>query len=132
MIGVDLKKDCSILHRAYNDAQGVTARFNQHLLERINQELEANFKVQHFGHYAFYNPYQSRIEMHLVSLRDQAVHIGKTEIRFKLGESIWTKNSYKYTFPEFAHLAAEGGFRVERIWTDPQKLFSVQYLSVSP
>ena len=130
LIGVDLKKDFNILHRAYNDSQGVTAQFNKHLLVRINQELDANFQLNQFGHYAFYNPGQSRIEMHLVSLKNQMVRIGESEIFFKLGESIWTESSYKYTLEEFAQLAASAGFNVERVWTDPRNLFSVQYLKV--
>lgn len=130
LIGVDLKKDFNILHRAYNDAQGVTAQFNLHLLERMNRELDADFKMDQFSHYAFYNPGQSRIEMHLVSLNHQVVHIGDNEIPFKLGESIWTESSYKYTPEEFAKVAAAAGFVVEHVWTDPQQLFSVQYLRV--
>jgi dimethylhistidine N-methyltransferase len=130
LIGVDLKKDFNILHRAYNDAQGVTAHFNLHLLERINQELDADFQLDQFSHYAFYNPGQSRIEMHLVSLKHQLVHIGENEFSFKLGESIWTESSYKYTQIEFAQLAACAGFTVECVWTDAQQLFSVQYLKV--
>jgi len=130
LIGVDLKKDFNILHRAYNDSQGVTAQFNKHLLVRMNQELDANFQLNQFEHYAFYNPGQSRIEMHLVSLKNQTVRIGESEISFKLGESIWTESSYKYTLDEFAQLAATAGFTVERVWTDPRELFSVQYLKV--
>jgi dimethylhistidine N-methyltransferase len=126
LIGVDLKKDFNILHRAYNDSQGVTAQFNKHLLVRMNQELDANFQLNQFGHYAFYNPGQSRIEMHLVSLKNQTVRIGESEISFKLGESIWTESSYKYTLDEFAQLAASAGFTVKQVWTDPRKLFSVQ------
>ena len=130
LIGVDLKKDFNILHRAYNDEKGITARFNLHLLERINQELAGDFQLDQFSHYAFYNPGQSRIEMHLVSLKHQVVHIGESEFSFKLGESIWTESSYKYTPAEFAQLAACAGFAVERVWTDAQQLFSLQYLKV--
>lgn len=128
LIGVDLKKDFNILHRAYNDSQGVTAQFNKHLLARINQDLDGTFQLQHFGHYAFYNPGESRIEMHLVSLKNQCAQVGEVEITFKLGESIWTESSYKYTLEEFAKLAATAGFTVERVWTDARQLFSVQYL----
>ncbi|HEU5377123.1 MAG TPA: L-histidine N(alpha)-methyltransferase [Ktedonobacteraceae bacterium] len=130
LIGVDLKKDFNILHRAYNDSQGLTAQFNKNLLVRMNQELGANFQLQHFGHYAFYNPAQSRVEMHLVSLKNQTVTIGEMEIPFKLGESVWTESSYKYTLDEFAHLAASAGFSVRQVWTDARQLFSVQYLTV--
>ncbi len=130
LIGVDLKKDFNILHRAYNDSQGVTAQFNKHLLVRMNEELGADFELKHFGHYAFYNPTQGRVEMHLVSLRNQVVHLGEAEIAFKLGESVWTESSYKYTLAEFAQLAASAGFTVEQVWTDARQLFSVQYLTV--
>lgn len=130
LIGVDLKKDFNILHRAYNDQQGVTALFNLNLLVRINRELGANFQLDQFQHYAFYNPRQSRIEMHLESLKNQVVQIGKTEFSFKLGESIWTESSYKYGLDDFAQLAAKAGFTLERAWIDAQELFSVQYLRV--
>ncbi|HEX7734666.1 MAG TPA: L-histidine N(alpha)-methyltransferase [Ktedonobacteraceae bacterium] len=130
LIGVDLHKDFTILHRAYNDAQGITAQFNKHLLERINRELGANFQLQNFGHYAFYNPHRSRVEMHLVSLQKQTVRVDQAEIAFKRGESIWTESSYKYALDDFARLATGQGFTVERVWTDPRELFSVQYLSV--
>ncbi|WP_245994077.1 L-histidine N(alpha)-methyltransferase [Tengunoibacter tsumagoiensis] len=130
LIGVDLKKDFALLHRAYNDRDGVTAQFNLHLLERINQELGADFQREHFNHYAFYNPEAGRIEMHLVSLQEQAVRIEQMPIHFKRAESIWTENSYKYSLDEFARLAAGAGFTVRRIWLDKEALFSVQYLSV--
>ncbi len=131
LIGVDLKKDFNLLHAAYNDHQGVTARFNLNLLVRINEELGADFQLDQFAHYAFYNPIEGRIEMHLASLKNQIVHIGTVEIPFKRGESIWTESSYKYTLEEFAHLAATAGFSVKQVWTDPQELFSVQYLTVN-
>ena len=130
LIGVDLKKDFNILHRAYNDSQGVTAQFNKHMLARINAELDGDFRLEQFGHYAFYNPGESRIEMHLVSLKKQEVRIGDAEISFKLGESIWTESSYKYTLEEFAQLAAITGFSVKQVWTDERQLFSLQYLTV--
>ena len=128
LIGVDMQKDFNILHRAYNDAQGITAQFNKHLLERINRELQADFQPQQFAHYAFYNPAQGRVEMHLVSLQAQVVHLGEHAISFQSGESIWTESSYKYAPEDFAALAGSAGFSVERVWTDPQRLFSVQYL----
>ncbi len=132
LIGVDLKKDCALLHKAYNDCSGVTAQFNLHLLERINQELYADFQIDQFMHYAFYNPTEGRIEMHLVCSRSQCVSIGSTVIPIKEAESIWTESSYKYTLEEFAQLANRAGLKVERVWLDEDALFSIQYLSVTP
>ncbi|HEX4204870.1 MAG TPA: L-histidine N(alpha)-methyltransferase [Ktedonobacteraceae bacterium] len=130
LIGVDLKKDGNVLHRAYNDGQGVTARFNLHLLERINQEFTPGFPVDQFRHYAFYNPRHGRVEMHLMSVQPQRVQLDDQTIMFAQGETIWTESSYKYTLDEFAHVAGEAGFAVEHTWLDPQRLFSVQYLVV--
>ncbi len=128
LIGVDLKKDPGVLHRAYNDGEGITAAFNLNLLERINLELNCDFQIECFEHYAFYNPGEGRVEMHLVSLRDQTVHLDNVTIPFARGESIWTESSYKFNLDEFEQMAAAAGFRVERVWTDEQQWFSIQYL----
>jgi len=128
LIGVDLKKDPAVLHNAYNDSEGVTAAFNLNLLERINRELDCDFQLDAFEHYAFYNPRESRVEMHLISQRRQVVHIDGETISFIKGESIWTESSYKYNLDEFEQMATVAGFRVERVWADERQWFSVQYL----
>ena len=128
LIGVDLKKDPDVLHRAYNDSQGITAAFNLNLLERINRELNCDFRVDQFQHYAIYNPGEGRVEMHLVSLRDQVVHLDGNTIAFATGESIWTESSYKFNLGEFEQMAVAAGFKVEHTWTDEKQWFSVQYL----
>jgi uncharacterized SAM-dependent methyltransferase len=128
LIGVDLKKDPQRLHAAYNDAKRITAKFNLNLLARINREADGDFELSQFAHYAFYNPTAGRIEMHLQSLRDQVAHLAGESFEFREGETIFTESSYKYTLDEFAALARESGYAVQHVWTDPQKLFSVQYL----
>ena len=128
LIGVDLKKDANVLHAAYNDARGVTARFNLNLLARINSELGADFDPRRFRHYAFYNAPLGRIEMHLVSLERQAVRIGRHRFELERGETIHTENSYKYSVEEFRALAAEAGFRGTRLWRDRRGLFSLHGL----
>jgi len=129
LIGVDLKKDPAVLHSAYNDSEGLTAAFNLNLLERINRELDSDFQLDGFEHYAFYNPRESRVEIHLVSKKSQVVHIDGETISFARGESIWTENSYKYNLDDFEQMAAAAGFRVERVWADERHWFSVQYLT---
>lgn len=132
LIGVDRKKDQDVLHSAYNDREGITAAFNLNLLERINRELNCDFQLEWFQHHAFYNPEAGRIEMHLISLRDQVIHLDNVSIPFTKGESIWTESSYKYNLDEFAGISVAAGFEVERIWTDEQQWFSVQYLVNTP
>lgn len=131
LIGVDLKKDRQTLEAAYNDAQGVTAAFNLNLLARINRELDGNFALDQWEHRAFYNAVEGRIEMHLVSSRDQPVRIGNAAICFDRGETIHTESSYKYSLDGFAALAKSAGWQVENVWTDPKRLFSVQYLIIA-
>ncbi|HZD19590.1 MAG TPA: L-histidine N(alpha)-methyltransferase [Burkholderiales bacterium] len=125
LIGVDLKKDANVLHAAYNDAQGVTAAFNLNLLSRINRELGGDFSLSRFAHYAFYNPLAGRIEMHLVARDAHLVNIGSYRFSFDRGESIHTENSYKYSVPEFARLAASAGFEAAKCWTDARQWFGV-------
>lgn len=128
LIGVDLKKDRARLEAAYDDAEGVTAEFNLNLLDRINRELDADFELDAFEHRALYNADAGRVEMHLRSLADQSVSIGDEEIPFAEGETIHTESSYKYDVAEFQRMAADSGFSPERVWTDPNELFSVHFL----
>ncbi len=116
------------LHQAYNDRHGVTARFNLNLLRRINLELGADFDLEGFEHYAFFNPALSRIEMHLVSLREQRVTLGDQTFHFARGENIHTENSYKYSLEEVVRLGEECGFSHLHAWTDEEDLFSIHYL----
>jgi len=130
LIGVDLQKDPAIIKAAYNDKKGVTADFNKNILAHINRELDADFDLDRFEHLAFYDAEHGRIEMRLVSLSDQCVQIGSTRISFREHEPVLTEYSYKYSLEGFAALAAAAGFEVVEVWTDPQRLFSVQYLKV--
>jgi len=128
LVGVDVKKDPNLLHAAYNDSQGVTAKFNLNLLSRINAELGGDFEVGKFVHYAFYNAPMGRIEMHLASLERQTANVGSYRFRFAPGESIHTENSCKYSVEEFQALAAQAGFRGEKVWMDDARLFSLHGL----
>jgi dimethylhistidine N-methyltransferase len=129
LLGADLKKDPRVIDAAYNDSQGITAAFNRNLLVRINRELGADFPVERFWHHAFYHPGEGRIEMHLVSQRDQCVHLGSERITFREGESIRTEYSYKYSLADLRALAAVAGFEVRRVWSDAERYFTVQYLT---
>ena len=127
LIGVDLQKDSSILEAAYNDSEGITADFNKNLLRRMNRELGATFDLAAFDHEAVYNGDAGRIEMYLISRRAQRVRIADQVVEFERGERICTEYSYKYTLDGFDRLARTAGFTVERVWTDPNRYFSVQY-----
>ncbi len=131
LIGVDLRKDAGILHAAYNDAAGVTAEFNLNVLRRVNRELDADFDLDAFSHDARWVPEMGRIEMHLVSDRDQEVRVNGHSFVFAAGESIHTEDSHKYDVDEFHALAAKAGWRVFRHWTDADNLFSLHYLRVA-
>lgn len=125
VVGVDLKKDPATLHAAYNDAQGVTAAFNRNVLGRMNRELGADFDVNAFAHYAFYEPAKGRIEMHLVSLRRQVVTVSGRKFTFADGESIQTECSYKYDLPAAEQLARSAGLHLLDAWLDEERRFAV-------
>jgi len=128
IIGVDLEKDERVLHPAYNDAAGVTARFNLNVLVRINNELGGNLDLSAFAHRAIYNRDRHRIEMHLVSRKPQTVRILGRSFAFAAGESIHTESSYKYSLARFTALARDAGWRSKASWTDANGMFSVHAL----
>jgi L-histidine N-alpha-methyltransferase len=128
LIGIDLKKDPRILERAYNDRAGVTAEFNVNALRHLNREVGTDFDLDAFEHLAVWVEDQSRVEMHLVSKREQIVHIGDESVNIKKGEHLTTEFCHKYTLESFADLAATAGLSVSRVWMDAERLFSVQLL----
>jgi dimethylhistidine N-methyltransferase len=131
IIGADLEKNERVLRDAYNDASGVTARFNLNVLVRMNRELGGNFDLSAFAHRAIYNRERHRIEMHLISKKTQTVRMLGTSFSFRPGETIHTENSYKYSVERFAALASSSGWTVRESWTDEKKMFSVHALTVS-
>lgn len=132
LIGADLHKDADILLPAYNDSEGVTADFNLNLLARANRELGADFDLDGFSHDARYDAAAQRIEMHLISRREQTVRIGERRFNFGDGESILTEYSHKYTTDGFQALGRRAGFEPSRVWVDENRLFSIHYMAVQP
>ncbi|MDH5590593.1 MAG: L-histidine N(alpha)-methyltransferase [Gemmatimonadota bacterium] len=128
LVGFDLLKSVEVLLPAYDDAAGVTARFNLNLLARLNAELGADFDLCAFRHQAPFNEAASRMEMHLVSVRSQEVRVGGRTFAFGEGERLVTEYSYKYAPEAFAALAASAGLAARRSWTDAGGLFCVQLL----
>ncbi|HET8866544.1 MAG TPA: L-histidine N(alpha)-methyltransferase [Gracilimonas sp.] len=127
LIGFDLIKDRQTLIDAYDDSEGVTADFNKNILIHLNRELEADFDVDQFEHKAVFNEEESRIEMHLVSLKEQSVFIDGNHIHFEKGETIHTENSHKYSLESFRELTGPY-FNKVQTWMDEEGLFAIQYL----
>ena len=130
LVGVDLRKDPTILHAAYNDARGVTAAFNKNALVRLNREFGATFDVDRFRHYAYYNPVANRVEMHLVSLETHEVIVDGERFLFEQGEPIWTESSYKYSPAELEGCAREAGLVLRQLWCDDRRWFMVGFFEI--
>ncbi len=127
LLGTDMIKDEEILLAAYADEQGVTADFNLNILRRLNRELCADFDFNGFRHQVRWNREQSRIEMHLESLREQDVRIpaAKLHVQFAQGETIHTENSYKFTQDAIRALLDDAGFKIEQTWKDPLEWYAL-------
>ncbi|HEV2680945.1 MAG TPA: L-histidine N(alpha)-methyltransferase [Rhodanobacter sp.] len=128
LIGVDLKKDPALIEAAYNDRAGVTVAFTLNMLTRLNREIGSNFELSAFAHRAHYNPMAGRIETHIVSRREQQVKVGRVNVTFREDEAMHVEYSCKYSLADFAGLAARAGLAVQQVWTDPEQMFSLQYL----
>jgi L-histidine N-alpha-methyltransferase len=126
LVGFDMRKRASILHPAYDDAQGVTADFNKNVLARINRELGGQFDLDSFQHVTVWNKSLSRIEMHLESLVAQTVCVKDLDcfFRFSRGERIHTENSYKFSRFAISRMLRKSGLLLERTWTDSKGWFS--------
>ncbi|MBS1149512.1 MAG: methyltransferase [Myxococcaceae bacterium] len=133
LLGTDLRKPRALLEAAYNDAAGVTAAFNLHLLERINRELGGHFALERFRHAAHFDDEHCRIQMHLQSVQSQQVDIDGLGLRisFEPGERIHTENSYKFTVGGAQALLARAGFENLCSWTDPRGWFGVHLARVT-
>lgn len=127
LLGADLVKRESELLLAYDDPLGLTAAFNKNLLLRLNTELNGNFELDRFAHRAVWNAEVSRVEMHLVSLGTQDVHIADADLRFQLadGETIWTESSYKYEPESIADLVEPSGFVRREQWIDDDARYAL-------
>lgn len=130
VVGVDLVKNKKILERAYNDKEGITAKFNKNILKVINTKYGLNFRLNDFEHKAFYNVKKNRIEMHLSTKKNFSQVLNKRNIKFSKGETIHTENSHKYTKNKFSKLARNSGFEVVKILTDKKNFFGVFLLKV--
>ena len=131
LIGLDLVKDKNILESAYDDSQGITAKFNLNVLSRINDELDADFDLDNFSHYSIYNETDQRIEMNLKSLVSQSVIIAKSNLslNFDENELIHTEYSHKYHVSQIKKLLINVGFKIKHVWLDEQKHFSLTLVS---
>ena len=132
LIGMDRVKDPSILIPAYDDAQGVTARFNKNLLARINRELEGTIPIQNFHHRAVWNDPASRIEMHLEAVDDCAFMVAGRRFWLAAGETIHTENSHKYDLRGARLLLRAGGWTPLAEWSDPDDMFLIVLAQAEP
>lgn len=125
-VGFDLQKDPRVIVQAYDDVQGVTAKFNLNLLRRINQELGADFDLEKFSHYAIYHPTEGAARSFLMSRAEQEVYVSALQQRFhfKLWEAVFMEISQKYTIRMIDDFAQESGFQVAQNFLDGKRYFA--------
>ena len=132
LLGTDLVKPERELLLAYDDPLEVTAAFNRNLLRCINDELGGTFDLEGFAHRAVWNRADSRVEMHLVSLRRQLVRIeaADMELTFEPGEMIWTEASHKYEAGQIWDEGVAAGFSAPTPWIDRDAAFALTRFTV--
>jgi L-histidine N-alpha-methyltransferase len=132
LLGLDMVKDIEVLEKAYNDSNGITAKFNKNIIHVVNGYLGTNLDPNAFEHLSFYNHEEARIEMWLKALTDMEIInpylTGK--IRIEKGETIHTENSHKFTFEHIQAFSNIPGLKIKEVYKDPKHWFSlVQFQS---
>ncbi len=128
LVGVDLKKADERLFAAYNDASGVTSAFILNLIERINRELHGDFDPAGFAHSALYHAGRGKVEIYIISRREQIARAAGRSFRFHRGDAIHAEDSHKYSVGEFQSLARQAGLQPAAAWCDVDRLFSLHFL----
>lgn len=126
LLGADLIKSAEIVLPAYDDAQGVTKAFNMNLLQRMNNELGANFVIEQFDHLAEYTEVEGIAKSFIVSQVAQQVHIAATNktYDFAVGEKIHVEVSRKYNRQVLESILEKTDFTISRLLTDRQGYFA--------
>jgi len=126
LLGFDLKKDIEVLLHAYNDSAGVTAAFNLNLLQRINNELGADFDLSKWRHYGTYDVFAGAMVSYLVATDRQTVTVPALarSFEFQAWEPVHTEYSYKYLESDIASLAETTGFSIQRRFYDRRHWFT--------
>jgi L-histidine N-alpha-methyltransferase len=127
LLGVDLVKPKNILHNAYNDTKGITAKFNKNILNVINNTINSNFNIDDFEHKAFFNEDESRIEMHLIAKKEVIIKtpFHDSEIVIQKGENIHTENSYKYSQEMIKSIEKATKLKINQLFTDKNNWFAL-------
>jgi len=127
LLGIDLQKPKEILEKAYNDSQGVTAKFNLNMLSHLNQRYEGNFDLNSFQHHAIYNQNEQQIEMYLRAKQVQTIQLKKLDLKIeiKAGESILTEISRKFNLEQMEEFLAQNRLKPIKYWTDEKQWFGL-------
>lgn len=126
LLGVDLIKAKDIVLPAYNDKQGITAKFNINLLSRINEELGGNFNLDQFEHAPEYNENEGIAKSFIASTANQTVEIEATgsSYTFAKGEKIFTEISRKYNDQLIEKIIAKTDFSLQTKILDDRAYFA--------
>ena len=128
LLGLDQPRDPALMEAAYDDAAGVSAAFARNLLNRLNRDLNGDANLENFRYRASWQPQQHRIEMALVSKRDQTVHLAGESWFFGNGDTWITEHSVKYSPTAAAALTAQAGWQIADRWEDPHQQISLHLL----
>ena len=126
LLGVDLMKPASIVLPAYNDKQGFTRDFNLNLLQRINDDLAADFDLSGFTHLPEYDEIEGIAKSYLLSTKNQTVSIGAINKTFCFAENekIHTEISRKYSDDILNKIIDKTDFSVIAKLTDNKEYFA--------
>lgn len=133
LLGIDLRKQKHIVEKAYNDDSGVTAAFNRNILNTVNCLAGTDFEEKLFGHLAFYNAKEGRIEMQLEALEDMRVNSSVMDwsLRLRRGDRLLTEYSHKFRLDQLLEELRNAGLQVDALWRDNRNWYALLFLKTS-
>jgi L-histidine N-alpha-methyltransferase len=127
LLGADRVKSVDILEPAYDDSQGLTAKFILNVFGNVNRILASNFDIGKMRYHSWYNPEWQQIEMYAVASANQRIDFPtfKSSFQWREEERILVEISRKFDPVRLQEQLRFFGLLPVDHYTDADEWFSV-------
>jgi L-histidine Nalpha-methyltransferase len=133
LLGADRIKEATVLQRAYDDSQGITAAFILNVFNNINGLTGGNFDTRKMRYHSWYDPEWAQIEMYAIATTPQEIHFPSFGASFHWArdERILVEISRKFDPGRLQQQLKFFDLAPVEHFTDPNEWFSLLLLKKS-